>query len=112
MTSPAADAAAAAGADAAGSTADTSTATTTCGTTTTAAAAVVSEVMNPLVFQCKTCRVVLGDSFSWLGADEELSAITLTTTAPHPAVKVESELKFATATVDAGRCVGWGGGRG
>jgi hypothetical protein len=35
------------------------------------------EVDAPLVFQCITCRAIVGDSFSWVNADEELQIITL-----------------------------------
>jgi len=31
----------------------------------------------PLVFQCAKCRVILADSFAWVGADPELNTVTL-----------------------------------
>lgn len=30
-----------------------------------------------LVFHCVACRTILGDSFSWVGADENLRTISL-----------------------------------
>jgi len=35
------------------------------------------EVNNPLVFQCKDCRSIIGDSFSWVTALEDLDVIVL-----------------------------------
>ncbi len=31
----------------------------------------------PLVFQCSKCRTIIGDSLAWVGAYEELAAVTL-----------------------------------
>jgi hypothetical protein len=36
-----------------------------------------TEVTAPLVFQCSECRQIVGDSFNWVVADEELQALTL-----------------------------------
>lgn len=35
------------------------------------------EVNCPLVFQCKGCRSIIGDSFSWVTALEDLDVIVL-----------------------------------
>jgi hypothetical protein len=61
-----------------------------------------TEVVNPLVFQCKSCRVILGDSFSWLCADEESNTISLLSV-PSTTVQLEKEMKFSTSGIDAGR---------
>lgn len=34
-------------------------------------------VRAPLVFQCKQCRAIVGDSFSWVCSLQELESITL-----------------------------------
>ena len=59
------------------------------------------EIVNPLVFQCKSCRTIVGDSFAWLSADEELNVVTLVS-CNLAAVLVHPDMKFSTDGVDAG----------
>ncbi|XP_063933857.1 protein Mis18-alpha-like [Zophobas morio] len=37
----------------------------------------VSQAPTPIVFQCKNCRVIIGDSFQWVSNNETLNLITL-----------------------------------
>lgn len=60
------------------------------------------EIMNPLVFQCKHCRSVIGDSFTWVGADQELNAVILSAKATGKVI-VGELLQFASDGVDIGR---------
>ena len=62
------------------------------------------EVRNPLVFQCSNCKVIVGDSFSWLNADQELNMITLTSKSMS-FVHVETDLQFSSDGVDCGRYI-------
>ena len=34
-------------------------------------------VIAPLVFQCKKCKLIVGDSYTWVSADENLRTVTL-----------------------------------
>ncbi|KAJ1958524.1 Protein Mis18-alpha [Dispira parvispora] len=35
------------------------------------------DIQAPLVFQCTQCKTIIGDSFAWVGAFEELNGIVL-----------------------------------
>ncbi|KAL1924765.1 uncharacterized protein VTP21DRAFT_4419 [Calcarisporiella thermophila] len=59
-----------------------------------------TEIDSPLVFQCKNCHFIVGDSFAWLSADQNLKAITLNSTSEH--VKISDELKTSTDGIDLG----------
>ena len=59
------------------------------------------EIVNPLVFQCVNCKGIVGDSFSWLSADQELNAITLTSKSH--IVIAEDILNFSNEGIDKGR---------
>jgi hypothetical protein len=61
----------------------------------------VEEILNPLVFQCLNCKSIIGDSFAWLNADQELNSITLT--AKSKSVAVDDSLQFSSDGVDKGR---------
>jgi len=60
----------------------------------------MAEVSNPLVFQCKSCRCILGDSFAFASSDEGL--MTLTLMAASDNVQVETELATSNEGKDLG----------
>ena len=58
------------------------------------------EIVNPLIFQCKACRQVLGDSFAWLCADQQLNAITIRACVQ---TRIDAALQFSSQdNMDAG----------
>eukprot|EP00128_Syssomonas_multiformis_P006831 Colp12_sorted_trinity150504_noHs@2365 len=58
------------------------------------------EIDAPLVFQCKNCRCIVGDSFSWVSAHEGLNAVCLEE--PSPFVKMVNELHTSYSGTDIG----------
>eukprot|EP00051_Salpingoeca_urceolata_P021717 m.343281 g.343281 ORF g.343281 m.343281 type:complete len:241 (+) comp19849_c2_seq3:362-1084(+) len=58
------------------------------------------EISAPLVFQCNSCRLVLGDSFSWVCADEQMQTVTLQ--AAVPGIKFGPRLKTSESEHDMG----------
>jgi hypothetical protein len=60
----------------------------------------VEVISAPLVFQCRACRAIVGDSFAWMCSNRDLNAITLTGAWPCDAV------------CDAGCVIGSGAGGG
>jgi hypothetical protein len=59
------------------------------------------EVRNPLIFQCKKCKTVVGDTFSWICSDAELNSITLSSTSAQ--VNIQDEIIFCSEGFDIGR---------
>lgn len=49
-------------------------------------------VVNPLVFQCKSCRNIVGDSFAFVSADKELNSIAVSQRSGH--VELGTQLHF------------------
>lgn len=78
--------------------------------------AAAAAARSPLVFQCRGCRSILGDSLTWVAAEETIQAIALKGTpdptrtrwwlmsarAVAPGVKVLSEFDTARSGADAG----------
>eukprot|EP00126_Sphaerothecum_destruens_P012623 Sdes_comp21629_c0_seq1m20221 len=59
----------------------------------------VEEIDAPLVFSCE-CKAIVGDSFAWISANQELNAITLKSVAPN--VVITNSLETSTSGVDVG----------
>eukprot|EP00045_Choanoeca_perplexa_P002941 m.27825 g.27825 ORF g.27825 m.27825 type:complete len:115 (+) comp11779_c0_seq4:153-497(+) len=59
------------------------------------------EISAPLVFQCSTCKAIVGDSFNWIASSEELNAITLSAAAS--SVTIANDLETSTDGPDLGR---------
>eukprot|EP00729_Bicosta_minor_P000834 gene834-493_t len=66
------------------------------------------EVDAPLVFQCRGCRAIVGDSFSWVCSDPELNSITLKAGSPNVAEDAalntsqagKTPLTYSVVTID------------
>eukprot|EP00045_Choanoeca_perplexa_P002940 m.27821 g.27821 ORF g.27821 m.27821 type:complete len:186 (+) comp11779_c0_seq2:153-710(+) len=58
------------------------------------------EISAPLVFQCSTCKAIVGDSFNWIASSEELNAITLSAAAS--SVTIANDLETSTDGPDLG----------
>eukprot|EP00042_Codosiga_hollandica_P014237 m.32721 g.32721 ORF g.32721 m.32721 type:complete len:155 (+) comp42542_c0_seq1:56-520(+) len=48
------------------------------------------ELDSPLVFQCKQCRLIVGDTFGWITANQKLNIIALSAAAPSITVSEET----------------------
>ncbi|KAJ1984906.1 hypothetical protein H4R34_000357 [Dimargaris verticillata] len=55
------------------------------------------DIQAPLVFQCATCATIVGDSFAWVAAVEDLNCVVLNGTGSGTIA-----LGSATTTVDSG----------
>ncbi|CAG8441398.1 8354_t:CDS:2 [Ambispora leptoticha] len=55
----------------------------------------------PLVFQCNDCLIIVGDSFAWVSADQDLSSIVLF--AKPKNLRVGDDLFWSKEGVDVGR---------
>ncbi|KAJ1659929.1 hypothetical protein IWQ61_001065 [Dispira simplex] len=56
------------------------------------------DIQAPLVFQCTQCKTIIGDSFAWVGAFEELNGIALSS---HSGSVVKgSEIRHASSGPD------------
>ncbi|CAG8609871.1 6148_t:CDS:2 [Acaulospora morrowiae] len=58
------------------------------------------ELTGPLVFQCLSCKIIVGDSFAWVAADRKLNSVTLYAK-PHN-IRVGTELLWSKEGVDIG----------
>ncbi|XP_032234847.1 protein Mis18-alpha isoform X2 [Nematostella vectensis] len=54
----------------------------------------------PIVFQCLSCQVILGDSFSWVCADQDLQVVVLSAVTSN--VSIEEGLETSTDGQDIG----------
>eukprot|EP00960_Hanusia_phi_P066832 766482-Hanusia_phi.AAC.8 len=68
--------------------------------------AVQEDVRGPLVFQCRECRTIIGDSFSMVSAVESLDAIILSGSRSSRLVHVHSALSRRPMH-DRKKDVGW-----
>lgn len=59
----------------------------------------IDAIKAPLVFQCRNCKTIIGDSFSWVCSMEELKTLTLSATAP---LKVCAQLETSQQQFDLG----------
>eukprot|EP00056_Hartaetosiga_gracilis_P003798 m.67588 g.67588 ORF g.67588 m.67588 type:complete len:213 (-) comp11581_c0_seq5:110-748(-) len=60
----------------------------------------MDEIDAPLVFQCRSCKRIVGDTFAWICSDEELNTITLKYAAP--SVTIGDVLETSTQKRDMG----------
>ncbi|CAG8811266.1 24074_t:CDS:2, partial [Racocetra persica] len=59
------------------------------------------EFTGPLVFQCITCKVIVGDSFAFVAAERDLNSVALYAK-PHN-IRVGTELAWSKEGADIGR---------